>query len=292
MKSPPSSPFALVATAWTYFRKHPVFVPLWIWTFTLPFAIATVVPEFFGATPETNLQWALISLGLWSVALLFVLWGFVGVLLVAKRMIDQNKAGRARTSMKAVLGDAAPLFFPLLFTSILRFCYTMYRALLFIVPVAILAVLYGGGLPAQIQTMEGAVRGALVLPILLLLLPLLLPAVIYNIRTSLYEMALVTEGMAYRKGLKRSRELTLGRFWHVVWTQLALGLLLILPPQLLTFGLEAMIGDAPMYLRVLVSVASLALAQFGALIFTLALVAYYGWLRKAHFTRAAKEATK
>lgn len=62
-----------------------------------------------------------------------VTWGTVCMLTIGKRLL-QAKAGRARTSFKAVRKAAGPFFIPVFLTGILRGIFTLLWALLLIVP--------------------------------------------------------------------------------------------------------------------------------------------------------------
>ena len=70
---------------------------------------------------------------------------------------------------------------------------------------------------------------------------LIIPGVIYSIRTIFYPVIIVSEDIAYREALKRSQMLVKGRTWRILWIFLALPIILLLPSILITIGMEALL---------------------------------------------------
>ncbi|MFH0769807.1 MAG: hypothetical protein V1926_00335 [Candidatus Peregrinibacteria bacterium] len=137
--------FTLIGLSWDFARKQPVLVPVAVWFFTLPIAglmglawfesenpVLRAVTEN-GIGPATDLR--LVSLVLLAeiILSLLIVWGISCVLLVGKRMIG-NRAGRTKTSFHAVRTEAGRFVLPLIFTSVLRSCFTILWGILFIVP--------------------------------------------------------------------------------------------------------------------------------------------------------------
>jgi len=209
---------------------------------------------------------------------LITLWGWTCVLLLARRLI-QSRAGRARASFRAVRKESFPLVLPLLLTSLLQGCLLFYRSLLFLVPLLLLLFLnpchltFGPGTPLS-SAFERC-------PLSFLLLPLLLPAIFFYVRTFFFDIILVGEGRMYRAALKRSKEMTHGRVCRVAGTLLVLAALTLLPAFILQIIIEQ--AATPTLHSMAPFIADLVNAMLSALaslFFILAAAAYYGALRE------------
>lgn len=96
---------------------------------------------------------------------------------------------------------------------------------------------------------------------------LIIPGIIYMIRTAFYPIIVVCEGVAYRPALKQCLELSKGRFWQIAGTIVGLGVLTLVPAQLISAILLMMADGLP--------VGAIAAADTAAsLVFTIALVVY------------------
>jgi hypothetical protein len=285
----PATTFSFIASAWAYVRKQPVLLQLVLWVIALPLLLTDILLLVRPADPTLALA---MQIALFIVITFTSYWGAAGVLLVGKRMIQKNKAGRSRTSVKAILQDSAPLVLPLFFTSILRTCFTLYRLLL-LIPLAIVILFF---CEEVIEAVHSAADIQLLIrscPLLLLAIPLALPAAMYQLRTAFYQVALVEEGTTYREAMHRSTEITRGRFWHVAGTLLLLAIILFAIPFGLALAYPLVNSDLKTLTPLLVISMAIAHATsvIAGLLFTLSLIAFYGQLRKEHFALAAREAT-
>lgn len=200
---------------------------------------------------------------------LVLTWGSACILVIGKRQI-QNKAGRTRTSFAAVRTEAKPLIVPLFFTAILQGIMILYHALLFLIPVLVVALSSDDTDPWS----------------LLILSPLLLPAFVYAIRTMFHDIVIATEGIAYRASLRRSKELITGKFWYTLWALMVFGLTAFVPlgiistvseflPSALTFTLSTTLLES-------------LLSSYGSLFFLLFCIGYIGALREQNIGREVK----
>ena len=270
-------------------RKQPVLLQLVLWVIALPLLLTDILLLVRPADPTLALA---MQIALFIVVTFVSLWGAAGVLLVGKRMIQKNKAGRSRTSVKAILQDAAPLVLPLFFTSILRTCFTLYRLLL-LIPLAIAILFFCEEVIEAVHSADDIQLLIRSCPLLLLAIPLVIPAVMYQLRTAFYQVALVEEGTTYRDAMHRSTEITRGRFWHVAGTLLLLAIILFAIPVALALTYPLVNGDMKTLTPLLVVSMAIvhAASAIAGLLFTLSLIAFYGQLRKEHFTLAARKAT-
>jgi len=229
-------------------------------------------------------------------------WGTACILFVGQRMI-QNRAGRSRTSFKVVRTEARPLLIPLILTSLLRACIAVEWSLLFFVPFAILLVadrsacpgmlnfflqlLSGNGQEAQ-NTLATVIETGETCAWAFLLLPLLLPAAIYLIRTSLFHAAIATEDLRYRQALRRSRDVMKGRFWTATGYLLAICVVIFVPALLLDTAVHSMIESLDSRLSVSADILSNGVFALAEILFILSTIELFGMLRKHPILRLKK----
>lgn len=130
------SPLTLIGQAWRFYQKQPALFPVLVWMLIIPSVITNMLNMRLLKDGDT-IEWAsnetvLLILGIVLCWVVFT-WGMASVLVIGKRLL-QHKAGRTRTSFKAVRTQAGKALIPLILTSILRDCYTFLWALLLIVP--------------------------------------------------------------------------------------------------------------------------------------------------------------
>lgn len=125
---------------------------------------------------------------------------------------------------------------------------------------------------------------------LLWALLLIIPGIIYNVRTVFYDIIMISDSKYYgRAALARSKELTKGRVWSIFWRALVFFLLVIAPASVTgTLIAEGLIAADPRLLAVS-SLIQNALDAYAGMLFTLCLVALYADLVAA--TPAAKPVT-
>lgn len=108
---------------------------------------------------------------------------------------------------------------------------------------------------------------------------LIVPGIIYLVRTVFYQIIVVDEGIAYRPALRRSIDITRGRFWQVAGTIAGLSLLILLPTQIINAGLHFMAKDLPLPALVSATVAEGILAALATMLYTFALIPAYRHFR-------------
>ncbi len=231
---------AMVRESIAFARKHHALLWVTLWLFVVPSILQAIlhpVWEMLLARPNVPpaQHWTLVSLS-WLGTLIQELlnaWGFASVYLVAQRQI-QNRAGRARTSCKSVAREAQAYVVPLFLTSLLWLCFIAYR----LVAAFLLAGLYVVIEPTCMAASNAWPAVIRCIYPLLLLVPLVVPALLYAIRTFFFDMIVVVEERMYRNALSRSRELTMGRTGTVARTIAGLFLIIYVPPFLVIGSLE------------------------------------------------------
>ncbi len=71
---------------------------------------------------------------------------------------------------------------------------------------------------------------------------LIIPGIIYSIRTTFYMIVIVTEDEAYRSALKKSSSLVRGHTWPVLWRIAAVLMILFVPINILSSALYGIAG--------------------------------------------------
>lgn len=285
----------IIRETWEFYRKHPVLSSVSIWFLALPLFGMSLVDRFMGRSPsfaDTALRKFLAENDPWHVsnillslilsALLF--WGVAAVLVVSRRMLG-HPAGRARTSLTSVRKEAMPYMFPLLATSILRDCITFLWTFLFFAAFgAMLAFTKCGDLFFALMTAvtNGKVAPDAVLlnffaqcPVMLLVLPILIPAVWFRLRTALFWIAAVGDDTLYRSSFRASANVMKGQFWKTVGRFV----LLLVAFQGVATLIASLLDDAfvklaPNYLLVSDLVGSVIIA-FGMTLFFIGLTILY-----------------
>lgn len=169
---------------------------------------------------------------------LLVIWGSACTLVIGKRLLT-NRAGRNRTSFRAVARQARRYILPLFLTSILRTCFVILWGLL-----------------------------------------LIIPGIIYNIRTVFYGIVIVCEGPSYRQALNRSKEVAFGHTWKILWSVIGLALCTFLPVSLLTAGVAILVSAIDMRLMIMTDILNGFFTGLATILFTLATIVLYSELKK------------
>lgn len=287
-------PFGLIQESWLFLKKQPALWYVLLWLLILPSVVGTFLDLFWPESAAGTEDIALAAFVLAQFVLAFVgFWGFCSVLLVGRRMVG-NRAGRSRTSFRTVRRESLWLIIPMFLTSLLRLFFTFYRSLLFFAAAGMFILLNTqchvpllAGISAVTRAFEvgndAVVNRVLrnVIPAcrwIILFLPLLLPAIIYSIRTMFYPVIVAAEGIRYREALRRSRDTVRGKTWRVFWTLLSLAALVFIIPLGLSIVLGiARITGGPAFAALLLHDTLYVIAGF---IFTLSLVALYAKLRR------------
>ena len=239
------SPFAIIGTAWSFYRKQPVLNEITFWLMFLPVAaldavggmVETVAAQGFNTaqfTAMTAMEIA-ISIPLIIVLIYLVIWGQACILTVAKRLVS-SPAGRTRTSFKAVRKQAKKYIGPLFLTELLRSIFTALLTLLLIVP-----------------------------------------GVIYAIRTIFYDIMMIESGkVTYgRDALKPSYNLVKGHTWEVLWRAFLISLSIYLPIGLLSSLITKGLLLVDSRLETLALVLTDCVQAFSTMFFIVCVVALY-----------------
>lgn len=109
---------------------------------------------------------------------------------------------------------------------------------------------------------------------------LIVPGIIYQIRTSFYHVVIVTEGKTYRAALKRSRDVVKGHTWQMLGYLIGLWLCLYIPVSLVSMAGWTYAAAVDDRLTILFDVLDAGLNGFVTTLFLIALVSLYGTFQK------------
>lgn len=245
-----SSPFTLIGTAWSFYKKQPVLNEIAFWMFFLPIAFMDVFSGMIGIAEAQNVdEISLASYTAMEIAivipllvamLFFLFWGQACVLTVAKRLVN-SPAGRNRTSFKAVRKEAYKFIGPLALLEILRGIMTLLWAILLIVP-----------------------------------------GVIYSVRTIFYDIMLIEEGkVAYgRPVLNKSKDFVKGRTWSVFLSLILLSVCIFIPIGIIDSIIVGTVTTIDSRLDTLGAVLADFFDAFAGVFFMVCVVALYAELKK------------
>jgi uncharacterized membrane protein len=114
---------------------------------------------------------------------------------------------------------------------------------------------------------------------------LIIPGIVYGIRTILYPVVLVCEGKTYRECLDRSKNIVKGQFWPLLGSLLILSILLLLPAQIFSALFTMMAEGAPPAIVLAAHTASAIVVALSIVLYTLCLILLYGHFKpKGHVT--------
>ena len=191
-----------VGTAWAFSRRQPALQRSNIALVYLPVLAMRLLDGWSGVDrPEQ----AAVLVVLYLACFALLTWGIACTLLVGKRLL-QAKAGRLRTSFKAVRTRAKALIVPLILTDILRGCI----AALWSLPAILLAFVALTVLDLPAIQAAPLADGTPFLYLAGVCFLLLLPAW-YLVRTTLAPHVVAYEKLAFRQALARSAQLTAPR---------------------------------------------------------------------------------
>ena len=245
------SPFAIIGTAWSFYKKQPVLNEIAFWLFFLPVAFMDAFSGMIGIAEAQDIEdLSLESFTAMEIAVMVPLivlliyllfWGQACVLTVAKRMVS-SPAGRNRTSFKAVRKEARKFIGALILTEVLRGIITLLWSLLLIVP-----------------------------------------GIIYSVRTVFYDIMMIEEGkVAYgRPVLNRSKDFVKGKTWDVLWRIVVIALCIFLPVALIDSSITGILTIVDSRLETLGLVLADFVDAFAGVFFIVCVVALYADLKKA-----------
>lgn len=230
--------FQLIGDAWNFGRKQPALIHASFWLLLLPMFAMSLLSRFINQAENTADigPASAASLSMVIFAVIF-LWGIACVLVVGKRMVAA-KAGRTRTSFKAVRREARGYIIPLILTSILRSVFAFLWSLL-----------------------------------------LIIPGIIYSVRTAFYFIIIVEEGVAYRAALQRSKDIARGHVWGIFWRLVVLVIILFAPISIGSAVLRSFSDTQAA--EVGVDLLSTIFSAMSAVLFILCIIQLYGALRPA-----------
>lgn len=265
------------AASWTFLRRQPALLRAAALLVFLPMLVMDVLDVRVGDTPPEQVA---VIVVLFLAAYAVFTWGVACTLVVGKRLL-QAKAGRLRTSFKAVQGQARGFVAPLLLTDILRACI----AILWALPLAGIAM-FGATLADQrrmdLDAFAEAYPWIFVLGAVAAFLPLA-----YLALTVLAPQAVVYEKLSPRQALARSRKLLWSRAARSLGVVVLLALL-----WLSSMAVETLIAAYadPNVAVFAVPVAIALLDTLALLLWTLSLTQYYKALGgKAKATKEDEE---
>jgi hypothetical protein len=290
-KRPSLNPLRLISESWRFLLKQPALWHVLFWFMIMPAIGMDLLQEY---NPQSDVP-SIDRIGdmgyiLATILFLFVtFWGVACVQVVGRRMI-QSKAGRARTSFRAVRRDAVPLIVPLFFTDLLRSLITFEWALLYIIPTGLFLMGWTEcrevfpGILQLFFTEGGGIPALQLLPThcfaFIYLLPLLIPACVYMLRTILFDVAIGAEGLKYRQALNRSKEVMRGRFWRSILSAIGAAVILIIPAVILAMFCSYLQQMALPQLPVVGTLGMDVVTRFFMLLYALSMISLFGRLRK------------
>jgi hypothetical protein len=274
MSKQQSTAFTFANEALRFFRSQPVFPGIVV---------------LLGAVPLSLLEWAEKSLepSPWAyavqlLAVIAAMWSLGATLLIGRRMLER-KAGRARTSLKAVAREALALVPMLAVTSLLQACLIAYAVLAWVTAVLLLLVTdtcSARELPMALWQCKP----------FFFTLPLLIPALVLGVRTVLWSVAAVIEGKPYRAAIRQSLHVTKRRFWHVAVTLVLLCAVFFGPAVVAAWAVDRMLTPLPATTALPLSIfLANVLVQVAITLVSLSLIPFFADLKKR---RAADEAKR
>lgn len=292
------NPFRLLSDAWAFLWSQPALFHVFFWLLLVPAVLSDIMDVYWPVSDVPSIeQIGDIGYLLAQAIIVFLFfWGLASVLLVGRRMVI-NRAGRSRTSFRSVRRESVRLILPLFFTSLLRAIITIEWSFLAIIPAVLLlgasqtcramfspllAALNASMDAGNIVILQPVLRATLMRCGLgFLALPLLIPAAIYQIRSVFFGVVLASENLRYRDALRRSRDMVRGKTWKVLFVIIGLSILVFLPSAILSAFVVYLQMTAVPDLALVATIVEDVVYSIALLLFTLALVAFYGKIRKA-----------
>lgn len=265
MSVPPS--FRAIAHAWRFLLRQPALLRSCVWLLFLPFLALETLDALPGASrPDIAAIILVLSLAFG----IMTYWGIACVLVVGRRML-QAKAGRLRTSFRAVQVQARSLIVPLLLTDILRMCLTILWAAPLIAIVFVAMMFISDTAISMVSLMQSYPW----IPVLLLVTAV--PPLLYFMETLLAPMVIAYEKTGFRPALARSRQLTRAHRLRTVGVFVLFSAVCALPSVLvrITFTLI----DTSSGLYALSMIVTAGLDALGTTILLLSFTQYYKAIR-------------
>lgn len=241
------SAFSLLRDAWAFFRRTPALTHVLLFLLTLPGAALTILVRLSSEDPlRAALPFALPR----SPSTLFLL--APGYLLIMLVMIWGSAsvlvAGRRMSQSRA--GRSRTSFAAL-----------RKEGAQFVVPLLLTEIL---------RSCFTILWGLL----------LIVPGILYMIRTTLYAVVVVNEEIDCREALARSKELVRGRMRMLLWRILLLTFMLFIPAAIIAEIAEIALTSANPSTIILSDLLGSLFMSFATLLFLLALTGFYGALKR------------
>lgn len=202
------SVFTLISTAWDFYRKQPALNPVLLHFFILPATVLNLLQRLMeedGPEPWSGLLPKTVPM-----YILVGLTALVLILVMTWGIACALVVGKRMTQSKA--GRART-----------SFATVRKQAVGFVAPLFF----------------TGILRACLIVYRLILLI---IPGVLYSIRTSFYEYVIVFEGKRDREALNRSHAIITGSTWQVLLTWIGLSIVLFAPAYAASIIIENVIG--------------------------------------------------
>lgn len=245
------SPFAIIGSAWSFYKKQPVLNVVAFWLLFAPSAVLHALESFsqiaFTQSVATSMEdmtanpvALAVSIPLIIAVVYASLWGQACILVIGKRMIS-SPAGRNRTSFAAVREQSRTYIFPLFVTGILYGCMT-----------------------------------------LLWTLALIVPGIIYSTRAVFYDILIIAEDAPYgREALHRSMTLVKGRTAEIFWKLLVMGVCIMGSTAIVSTVISNTLHSYNEQLSALGLIIGDAIGAYAGMFYVLCTVALFAELKKA-----------
>ncbi|HCI03300.1 MAG: hypothetical protein CL969_00195 [Euryarchaeota archaeon] len=109
---------------------------------------------------------------------------------------------------------------------------------------------------------------------------LIIPGVIYAIRTAFYNVTIVCEGLGYRKALRRSKEVVKGHTWTTFWHLLGLVIVIFFPAIIVAASVDELARGLDTRLLFAANIIANTVLSYAILLFALATIILYGEIKK------------
>lgn len=231
------NPISIIAEAWGFLRKQPVLFTIAFWLLFLPMTALTPLSRYTQFTQEQTLSPESTQLSLLA-SLASLVLGIVMIWGICSVLV----VGRRLLATKA--GKHR--------TSFTAVC-TQARPL--VIPLLLTSLLRS------------------IIMVLWTML-LIVPGIIYGVRTSLTAPIVANEGVAYSDALRKSRTLVYGKTWLVFLQLLVFCILIIFIPLRILSVFVKLISDAP-WSALVIDLLQSALAAIFVTLFVLCLILLY-----------------
>lgn len=250
------SPFAIIGNAWSFYKKQPVLNEIAFWLMFLPVATIDALGGLAGTAYAQDFMMnteALSQMTAMEVAVAIPIFVFIVYFYIW---------GQASVLIVAKRLVSSPAGRTRTSFKAVRKQAKKYIATLFLT-----------------ELLRTAIT-------LLLMLLLIVPGIIYSIRTVFYDIMMIEKGkVGYgRPMLKRSISVVKGHTWSVLWRAVVISLCIFAPVALVQAGIMSSLVVMDARLETLGLVLADAVEAFGSMIFVVSLVALYANLKETTST--------